>query len=200
MDTCKPSWNQCIDWSNDDPGCHQFGAWRHLRSLHIYIYNIYIYKKTAVLIEMGGRTSTCQLVGCSPQRFSCNPFLAHCSDASVLEPAAFGWNISAMELPLAPAAPAIPASHQKAISRQPGRAARSSLSPRGAASLSPEAKGSVSKLERHESNGKKDRLCYKLLESHGSVLFLQIQKDHPQGSVHVLPRFWKHKRSCIIDE
>jgi len=98
-----------------------------------------------------------------------------------------------MELPLAPAAPAIPAiaaSHQKAISRQPGRAAtRSSLSPRGAASLSPEAKGSVSKLERHESNGKKDRLCYKLLESHGSILFLQIQKDHPQGSVHVLPRF-----------
>ncbi|CAL1154121.1 unnamed protein product [Cladocopium goreaui] len=48
-----------------------------------------------------------------------------------------------MELPLAPAAPAIPAipaiaaSHQKAISRQPGCAAtRSSLSPRGAASLS----------------------------------------------------------------
>lgn len=68
-----------------------------------------------------------------------------------------------MELPLAPAAPAIPAiaaSHQKAISRQPGRAAtRSSLSRRGAASLS---LGLAACLRRMELPGKTElgeRLC-----------------------------------------
>ena len=87
-----------------------------------------------------------------------------------------------MELPLA-AAPVIPA-HQRAVDRQPGRverlervAPRSGLSaPRGAASLGGEAKGTVSKLERHQSAGKKTSTLLQASRDRWFVLFtLQIR-------------------------
>ena len=36
MDMCKSARNQCLNWSNDDPGGHHFGAW-HLKGLDIKI-------------------------------------------------------------------------------------------------------------------------------------------------------------------